>query len=222
MATKVYKSVTGTLITFPVTVSDVKHWIDCNPKYVTAVADIQSAIEASVYFTSGQIMTTGNYTDQVKALVTTDVKSGIILTSEINAAGTDYVAGDIITMTNAGGEKAIVRVLTVVPVTGAVATYEVVDGGTGYVADASPSQESTSSTAGAGLEINILTVTGATEFPEVGPFKLTSFPDVTTINQAKDVLRAEPYNVRHMKPRTPEAIMAQAIEHSVTFPNLTI
>jgi hypothetical protein len=222
MARKVYESVTGTLFTFPVTVSDVKHWIDCNPKYVTSVSGIQSAIEATAYFTSGQIVTSGNYTDQVKALVTTDVKSGIILTSEINAAGTGYVAGDIITMTNSGGEKAIVRVLTVVAVTGAVATYEVVDGGTGYVADASPLQESTSSTAGDNFEINILTVTGATEFPEVGPFKLTSFADVTTVNQAKEILRAEPYNVHHMKLRTPDAIMAQAIEHSVTFPNWVI
>lgn len=217
MATKVYKSVTGTLITFPVTVSTVKHWIDCNPKYVTAVAGIQSAIEATDYFTSGQIITTGNYTDQVKALVTTDVKSGIILTSELNTAGADFVAGETVVLANAEGEKAILKVLTVVAVTGAIATYEIVDGGTGYVADASPSQESTTG-AGTGLEINILTVTGATEFPEVGPFKLTSFPEVTTINQAKEVLRGEPYNVHHMKLRTPDAIMAQAIEHSVSFP----
>jgi hypothetical protein len=221
MARKIYESVTGTHYTFPVTVSSVRTWIDCNPKYITDVAGIQSAIEASDYFTSGQIMTSGNYTEQVKALVTSDVKSGIILTSEINTAGTGYVAGDTITFANSGGEKAIARILTVVEATGAVATYEIVDGGTGYVADGSTSQESTSSTAGAGLEINILTVTEATEFPEGGS-KLTSFPEVTTINQAKEVLCGEPYNVHHMKLRTPYAIMAQAIEHSVTFPNWTI
>ncbi len=51
--------------------------------------------------------------------------------------------------------------------------------------------------------------------------ELTVFLGVATINQAKDILRAEPYNVNHQKLRTPEAIMAQAIEHSVAFPNWT-
>jgi hypothetical protein len=108
-----------------------------------------------------------------------------------------------------------------VEATGAVATYEIVDGGTGYVAGKSTSQESTSSSTGSGLEINILTVTENTEFQEGGS-KLTSFPEVTTINQAKEVLHGEPYNVHHMKLRTPDAIMAQAIENSVIFPNWTI
>ena len=138
MARKVYESVTGTHYTFPVTVSSVRSWIDCNPKYITSDTGIQSAIEATAYFTSGQIMTSGNITDQQKV---------------VSAAK--------------------------IPV-------------------------------------------GETEFPTVEPFALASFPEVTTINQAKEVLRGEPYNVHHMKLRTPDAIMAQAIEHSVTFPNWTI
>jgi hypothetical protein len=221
MAQKIYLSVTGTHYTFPVTVSSVRTWIDCTPKYITLDEGIQAAIEATTYFTSGEIMISGNYTEQVKALVTSDVKSGIILTSEINTAGTGYVAGDTITFANSVGEKAIARILTVVEATGAVATYEIVDGGTGYVAGKSTSQESTSSSTGTGLEINILTVTENTEFQEGGS-KLTSFHEVTTINQAKEVLRGEPYNVHHMKLRTPDAIMAQAIENSVIFPNWTI
>jgi len=222
MALKVYKSVTGESYSFPVTVSDVKYRITVNPAYSTTVSGIQSAIEATAYYTSGRIIASGNYTTAEKARVDTDVKSGVILTSEINTAGTDYVAGDIITMTNSNGEKAIVRVLTVAAVTGAVATYEVVDGGTGYVVDGSPSQESTSSAAGAGFEINILTATPETAFPEEAPFKFTQFPLVVNFTQAKEVLKAEPYCAHHMKLKNPEAVMAQAKEHSVEFPNWVI
>lgn len=146
MAKKVYKSVTGDVITFPVIVSGAKVWIDCNPDYETTVSEVQTAIEAHSYFTSGNIMTSGNITDQVKELSGEDVIGGKVITSEI----------------------------------------------------------------------------AVTEGKEKDPFKLTIFDEVTTINQAKDTLRNEPYNINHQKLRTPEAIMAQAIEHSVSFPNWVI
>lgn len=222
MASVTYKSATGKGYIFPVTVSNVESWVEITPSFTTADTGVQSAIEAKAQYTSGKIVKSGNYTTAEKARVTTDVKSGVILTSEINTPGTDYVAGDIITMSNSAGEKAIVRVLTVVAVTGAIATYEIVDGGTGYVVDGSPSQESTSSAAGAGFEINILTATPETAFPEEAPFKFTQFSLVVNFTQAKEVLRAEPYNVHHMKLKTPEAVMAQAKEHSVEFPNWVV
>ena len=57
MAKKVYKSVTGDMITFPVTVSDTKVWIECNPEFETDNKETQSAIEKHPYFTLGNIAT---------------------------------------------------------------------------------------------------------------------------------------------------------------------
>jgi len=141
MALKVYKSVTGESYSFPVTVSEVKHRITVNPTYSTSTSGIQSAIEATAYYTSGKIITAGNYTTAEKARVTDDVAGGQILTHEIGAA--DH-------------------------------------------------------------------------------FKWTQFASVVNFTQAKEVLRAEPYNVHHLKLKTPEAVMAQAKAHSVEFPNWII
>lgn len=222
MAKKVYKSVTGDVITFPVIVSGAKVWVDCNPDYETTVSEVQTAIEAHSYFTSGNIMTSGNITEQVKELSDKDVVSGNILKSEITTAGTDYVVGDVIELSSTTGNKAVIRVLTITEETGAVETYEVLDGGTEYEADDVLTVAATTSTAGADFTMTVLTTTGETEFKGKDPFKLTIFDEVTTINQAKDTLRNEPYNINHQKLRTPEAIMAQAIEHSVSFPNWVI
>lgn len=222
MAKKVYKSVTGDVITFPVIVSEAKVWIDCNPDYETTVSGVQTAIEAHSYFTSGKIMTSGNMTDQAKELSDEDVVSANILTSEITTAGTGYVVGDVIELSSTTGNRAVIRVLTITEGTGAVETYEVLDGGTEYEADDVLTVAATTSTAGADFTMTVLTTTGETEFEGKDPFKLTIFDKVTTINEAKSTLRNEPYKISHQKLRTPEAIMAQAIEHSVSFPNWVI
>lgn len=50
---------------------------------------------------------------------------------------------------------------------------------------------------------------------------ITDYPDVTNINEAVEILRGQPYNVHHMKVRTPAAIQEQAILNKVTFSNWT-
>ncbi len=222
MATVQYKSVSGKGYIFPVTVSNVEYWVEINPVYTTADTGIQSAIEAKTCFTSGKVMKSGNYTTNEKTRVTDDVNGGKILTHEIGAAGTTYVAGDIIEIEAPGsGRNAIVRVLTAVAVTGAVATYELLDPGTLFTA-ATHASAKTDSTAGSGFTLKVNTVTPATVFAGQSPFEWTSFPAVTNYTQAKEVLRAEPYKVHHMKLNNPEAVMAQAKAHSVEFPNWVI
>ena len=218
MASKTYKSVTGKHITFPVTVSDVKHWIELNPSYTTTVTGIQSAIEAKNYFTSGAVMLLGNYLTQLKSISDADVAGGAIATSEINAAGTGYVVEDVITFTSTG-KDAVIKVTAVDA--GAVTAYEVIEPGTAFTAG-DKAQTTTDSTEGAGFELTVLTVTAATVFPEGESFKAKDYTEVTNINQAIAVLKAEPYKVHHMKLKNLEAVMAQAIEHSVNFPNLVL
>ena len=47
-----------------------------------------------------------------------------------------------------------------------------------------------------------------------------SYPEVTDINSAVEVLRGEPYNIAHQSLRTPEAIFKKAEEVGASFPNL--
>ena len=222
MATVTYKSVSGKGYIFPVTVSEVEYWVDINPNFTTANTGIQSAIEAKSIYTSGKVVKSGNYTTSEKARVTSDVEGGAILTHEIGAAGTTYVAGDIIEIEAPGaGRNAIVRVLTAAEGTGAVATYELIDPGTLFTA-ATHASAKTDSTAGSGFTLKVNTKTPATVFPESALFAYTPFPLVVNFTQAKEVLRNEPYCVHHMKLKTPEAVMAQAKEHSVEFPNWVV
>lgn len=49
---------------------------------------------------------------------------------------------------------------------------------------------------------------------------VTEYPEVTDINSAVAVLRGEPYNIHHLKLRTPAMIREQAAINKVSFPNL--
>ena len=222
MASVTYKSVSGKGYIFPVTVSEVESWVEINPLFTTTNTGIQSAIEAKKCFTSGKVQKSGNYTTNEKARVTDDVAGGQILTHEIGAAGTGYAVGDIITIEAPGaGKNAVIKVLSVVAVTLAVATYEILEPGTLFTV-ATHASATTSSTAGANFTLKVNSVSGATIFAVADPFKWTQFASVVNFTQAKEVLRAEPYNVHHMKLKNPEAVMAQAKAHSVEFPNWII
>ena len=48
---------------------------------------------------------------------------------------------------------------------------------------------------------------------------VTEFADVTNAQQAKDVLRAEPYKVHQFSLKTPDAIRKAAETNNVSFPN---
>lgn len=48
------------------------------------------------------------------------------------------------------------------------------------------------------------------------------FDDVTSLVEAKDVLKGEPYNVAHQQLRTPEAVMAKSAALNISFPNLKL
>jgi hypothetical protein len=60
------------------------------------------------------------------------------------------------------------------------------------------------------------------EKPAGGGNPLKSFPDVTDINMAVEVLSAEPYRVDKRSLKTPSAILAKAKENNVEFPNLKL
>ena len=45
------------------------------------------------------------------------------------------------------------------------------------------------------------------------------FPEVVDINGAKDILKAEPYNILPQSLRTPESVLKKAAEVGVSFPN---
>lgn len=217
MATKLYKSVTGVKYIFPVTVSEVQYWVECG-KFGTSNTGMQSAIEAHANFTSGKISLAGNYSTNFKSVSTIDVPGGGVLTGEISVPGAGYVAEEIITLDST--EKIVVRVLTIGD-GGSVETFEIVEAGAGCTVNAIAEQLSTSGI-GTGFKLKVLTITPNPEFPEVGVFKKTVFAEVTNINQAKEILRSDPYNVSHQKLKNPKAIIAQAIEHSVEFPNWII
>ena len=222
MASVTYKSVSGKGYIFPVTVSNVESWVEITPTFTTTDTGVQSAIEAKSIFTSGKVQKSGNYTTNEKARVTNDVVGGAIRTHGRAAAGTGYAVGDVIVIASPGGGKsAVVKVLSVMAVTLAVAQYTLVDPGTLFT-EGTYVSESTTSTAGANFALIVNSVTPATVFAEVTPFDWTSFPLVVNFTQAKEVLRAEPYNVHHMKLKTPESVMAQAKAHSVEFPNWVI
>lgn len=215
MAKKTYKSVTGAMITFPVTVSTVEHWIELNPQYSTAVTDVQTAIEAHPYFTSGAIALTGKYQAQVIPPLT----GGGITDATIKTAGTGYVVGDIATFASEaeGAEEAVVKV-TEIGASGAVAGIKVVENGT-KISKGDLSQVKTTSTAGASLAIKVNAVA---QEAETSVFNNKVYVDVKNINQAVAVLRNEPYKVNHQALRTPDAIIAKAQEKGVSFPNLVI
>lgn len=211
MAKKVYKSVTGVAYSFPVTVSETKVWIDCKPAYETTVTAVQSAIEAHAYFTSGKIALSGKYQEQVLPA------AGAVLAADIKTAGEDYAEGDVITVDTGDGEKTVLKV-TEVGAGGEVEAVEVIDGGT--AAELGDVNElETTSTAGTGFAA---TVTAVSEGAENSVFNAKEFPEVTTVNAAATILKAEPYRVHHTKVRTPQDIMAQALEKGISFPNLVI
>jgi tetraacyldisaccharide-1-P 4'-kinase len=49
---------------------------------------------------------------------------------------------------------------------------------------------------------------------------IVEFPEVKTIQEAKDVLRSEPYNVAFQRLNNPESIAKVAEELGIKFPNL--
>jgi hypothetical protein len=219
MAKKIYKSLTGIGYTFPVDVSDVRTWVEIQPKFETSDTGVQGAIEAHSYFTSKQIGLSGNLSDQLLATNAQVEIGGAIATHSINAAGADYLAEDVITFASAGDDAAI-KVLTV-DEDGAVLTYEIIDAGTELTAG-NKAQDDTTSVAGTGF-ILAITVTGEELSPkhdvDGDVFKTVEFPEVTGIQEAVAILRAAPYNVNHQALRNPSAIMSQAVAHSVSFPN---
>lgn len=60
------------------------------------------------------------------------------------------------------------------------------------------------------------------EDPNPGDKSYTSIEAVTTIQEARDVLKGEPYYISPQKLNTPNAIRAQAEIAGVSFPNLDI
>ena len=53
-------------------------------------------------------------------------------------------------------------------------------------------------------------------------FEPSVFDDVTSLIEAKDILKGEPYNVAHQQLRTPESVMAKATALNISFPNLKL
>lgn len=64
---------------------------------------------------------------------------------------------------------------------------------------------------------------GAPNAPQTGADNNTNdvaeYPDITNAQEAKELLRKEPYSVNHQSLKTPEAIRAKAVELGVSFPN---
>ncbi len=96
---------------------------DSNTQFDTRVASVTlgSTTKAMVFFPEG------DYFRYIKAIWTT--VTGGILTSSIEAAGTDYEINDVLTI--AGGTGGTITVLTV-GAGGEVLTYEITTPGTGY------------------------------------------------------------------------------------------
>lgn len=57
---------------------------------------------------------------------------------------------------------------------------------------------------------------------ELSESNAASFVEVTTIQQARDILRAEPYNIPFQSITTPNGILKKAEELGISFPNLTV
>lgn len=55
---------------------------------------------------------------------------------------------------------------------------------------------------------------------ELAEVKIVEFPEVKTVQEAKDVLRSEPYNVAFQRLNNPESIAKVAEELGIKFPNL--
>lgn len=53
-------------------------------------------------------------------------------------------------------------------------------------------------------------------------FEPTVFDEVTSLAEAKDILKGEPYNVAYQQLRGPEAIIAKAAALNISFPNLNL
>ncbi len=58
--------------------------------------------------------------------------------------------------------------------------------------------------------------------PKIPSAPAKEYPEVTDIQSAIDILRAEPYKVHHTKLTTPEKVLAVASELGVSFPNLKV
>jgi hypothetical protein len=59
--------------------------------------------------------------------------------------------------------------------------------------------------------------------PEKTPGKeieAAEFPDVTTLQEAKEILSGDPYNIKFKKTPTPDNILSAATEVGASFPNI--
>jgi|SRR5579859_3918249 len=90
------------------------------------------------------------------------VNAGAVQTATLNAAGSGYTAGDLLTVTGGGGSDMTIQVITIGG-GGAVATYSIVDPGTGYQATTGAA---TSGGSGAGATFDLV-VYPTTGFPYV-------------------------------------------------------
>lgn len=123
---------------------------------VTATTDSLAGDVYSFAITAGALGANGLAAGTL--LVECDAANAI-LSYTISTAGTDYVVGDILTVTQAGGSLSAIRVTAVDGDTGAIEATELVSGGKGY-AKATALATTTDSTAGTGAKVDITAIGG--------------------------------------------------------------
>lgn len=119
-------------------------------KNVALIGNVYSCAITAGVFGSG-------VTIPANTLFVEAVSAGSVEAYTLSGGGADYVVGDLITVTQAGGSDAIFEVLTVADVTGAIETISQVNKGVGY-AVAANLPTTTNSAAGAGATISITTI----------------------------------------------------------------
>lgn len=116
---------------------------------------------------------------------------GSIESYTITAAGTGYVAGDLITVVETGAENGVLKVETVGS-GGEILTVSLVSKGTDYSASATARATTTDSTAGAGATVTVTETGGLMYVQNPNSVVTTDIPiDVTPATSASDYDGAE-------------------------------
>lgn len=91
-----------------------------------------------------------------------------------------------------------------------------------YVTKSEQEQTALESLGSFGSTFKLVETKNEEDHEEKKEFEPTVFDEVTSLADAKDVLKGEPYNVVHQQLRTPESVMAKATALNISFPNLKL
>lgn len=91
-----------------------------------------------------------------------------------------------------------------------------------YVTNSEQEQEALESLDSFGVSYKLVETKGEVKEEEKKEFDPTVFDEVTSLAEAKDILKGEPYKVIYQRLNNPEAVLAIATELNVSFPNLKL